>query len=706
MHRRLIPLLLIARAFFSAYAQPLEAQGSGQQTPLPAFRASAHLIVQTVSVKDKKGKPVAGLTARDFVVIEDGEPQEIAFVEYQALDSVAPSSLSAAATAGAEATVTIPAPGTSESVSVPLAGDARYRGRRLLILYFDLSNMPFFDQMRAYGSADEYIATRMAAVDMLAIMVFKGGKLRLEQEFTDDRAALREVIQGLATAADESNSGLSANWDSGGAFGEDDDTFNLFATDRQLSALQRAVTDLRPLPEVKTLIYLGSGLRLNGAGNQAQLRATVNAAVRANVTLNPIDARGLVATPPLGDASRPSPGGIGMFSGRLAEAATTRQQQAQDTLYALAKDTGGRAMFDNNDLALGIAQAAEAVTGYYMIGYYSSHNARDGRFRRVTVTVNGGLSAELSYRKGYYGDKEFARFNAADKERQLEEALRLEDPITDIPMAMEVNYFQLNRAEYFVPVSVRMPGSELLQPRARGISRAQIDMIGEIKDEYGVTIQNAKDKLEFRVTADTARQVARRPMQYEAGFTLLPGSYVIKVLARDATTGRMGTFQKSFTIPNLEREQVRLPISSVVLTSQRAAPGDALHNVRQKVTADVAHPLMQDGQKLIPSVSRTFSGSRPLFVFLHAYERDAATISPLVAYVTFFRDGAKAFETEALAFGDAWAPNSKAVPIRVTVGPGQLQPGSYDCQVTVLDPTGGRAAFWRTSIEVMRTTRP
>ena len=113
------------------------------------------------------------------------------------------------------------------------------------------------------------------------------------------------------------------------------------------------MTDLGPLPEMKTLIYLGSGLRLNGADNLAQLRATVNAAVRSNVTINPIDTRGLVASAPLGDATRASPGGIGMFSGSIAQATATRKQRSQDTYYALAKDTGGRAMFDNNDLVDG-----------------------------------------------------------------------------------------------------------------------------------------------------------------------------------------------------------------------------------------------------------------------------------------------------------------------------------------------------------------
>src|SRR6185436_8862240 len=235
----------------------------------------------------------------------------------------------------------------------------------------------------------------------------------------------------------------------------------------------------------------------------------------------PIDTRGLVATAPLGDATRRSPGGIGMFSGTLAGAATLRMQQAQDTLYALAKDTGGRAMFDNNDLALGIEKAAQAVTGYYMIGYYSKNTATDGRYRRVKVTLATDLSADLSYRAGYYADKAYTKFNRADKERQLADALRLEDPITDIPMAMEVNYFQVSRAEYFVPISVRMPGSELTRPRPSGTTRAEIDLIGEIKDEYGVTHRNVRDKLDIKLDAATASQVASRTIQYETGFTLL-----------------------------------------------------------------------------------------------------------------------------------------------------------------------------------------
>jgi hypothetical protein len=182
----------------------------------------------------------------------------------------------------------------------------------------------------------------------------------------------------------------------------------------------------------------------------------------------------------------------------------------------------------------------------------------------------------------------------------------------------------------------------------------------------------------------------------------LPGSYAIKLLARDATTGRIGTFQRSFTIPNLEREQVRLPISTVVLTQQRAASTDAIFTVKQKIPVAVANPLFHDGQKLIASVTRTFSAGRPLFVFLQAYERSAATMRPLVAFVSFYRDEAKVFETEPLGVSDEWDPKTRAVPIRLSLDLGQLPPGGYDCQVTVLDPEGGRAAFWRAPIVVVR----
>jgi len=99
-------------------------------------------------------------------------------------------------------------------------------------------------------------------------------------------------------------------------------------------------------------------------------------------------------------------------------------QGQQDTLYALANDTGGKLFVDSNDLAVGIVQAQKDISSYYILGYYTSNSAQDGKFRRVKISLNPALSANLDYRQGYYASKVFGKFTVADKERQLEEAQR------------------------------------------------------------------------------------------------------------------------------------------------------------------------------------------------------------------------------------------------------------------------------------------
>jgi VWFA-related protein len=664
--------------------------------PPQSIKVTTNLIVEEVAVKDKSGKPIEGLTTNDFVLTEDGVPQTISFVAFQRIQS-AP-----AVAAPSAAPIAAAAPrATQVQIAPETPGDPRYRNRRLLALYFDMSTMQPADQLRAFESAMKFVDTQMDPSDVMAVMTFKGGAVRVMQDFTGDRAqvkdALNKLVVGLSEGFDESTNDDSTA-DTGAAFGQDDTEFKIFNTDRQLAALQTAVKMLGTLNEQKALIYFASGLRLNGTDNQAQLVATGNAALKSNVLLYPIDARGLVASAPLGDATQGSNGGIGMFSGTSALAVTTNLQRSQDTLYALAKDTGGKAMFDNNDLSLGIKQAADAMSSYYEIGYYPTHTVLDGRFRRIKISLKEGVSAELSYRQGYFSDKEFTKFTAADKERQLEDALMLVNPVTDINIAMEVNYFQLNSAEYFVPVAVKIPGSELALAKRGGSSETLIDFIGEVKDDFGNTIQNLRDKLNIKLSDSTAAQLATHPIQYETGFTLLPGKYLIKYLARDAETGRIGTYQMSFTVPNLNKEEKRVAISSVVLSSQRVALGDSIYNVKQKIDAESADPLVLDGQKLIPSVTRVFSKSRDLYVFLQAYERDATATRPLIAFVGFYQGQVKAFETTPLAVSQQLDAKSKAVPLRFQMSLEKLPPGQYDCQVTVLDPTSQKAAFWQAPV--------
>ena len=169
------------------------------------------------------------------------------------------------------------------------------------------------------------------------------------------------------------------------------------------------------------------------------------------------------------------------------------------------------------------------------------------------------------------------------------------------------------------------------------------------------------------------------------------------MLARDDETGRIGTYQAKFVIPNLNKEDKRIPISSVVLSSQRVDLRDALFTAG-KDKEQAANPLVQDGQKLIPSVTRVFSRSRDMYVYLQAYEPGAAEAKPLVAFVTFYRGRLKAFETPPLPVAEATASRLKTVPLRFNLGLGKLPAGRYTCQVTVVDPGAQKAAFWQAPV--------
>jgi VWFA-related protein len=385
---RVLTLALVIFAAAQASAQQIGQNTSSTSSGTYTLTAKSQLVIETVVVKDKQGKFIPGLSAKDFTVTEDGVSANHPL-------------LRAPGSRREQAPVPAAAPGTEQiklykqltrtQIAPEEPENSRYKNRRLLALYFDMSAMRPADQLRALSAAEKFVRTQITTVDLVSILRYQGGSVDILQDFTADRNKLLSILetmivgegQGSAETIDDASSA-----DTGAAFGQDDTEFNVFNTDRQLSALQTAAKMLSQLNEKKSLIYFASGLRLNGIDNQAQLHATVDAAIRAGVSFWPIDARGLVAEAPLGDATQGSPGNSGMYSGTAAQANTSNFQQSQDTLFALAGDTGGKALFDNNDLTRGIVQAQESVSDYYVVGYYTSNTARNGHFRRVKISLN------------------------------------------------------------------------------------------------------------------------------------------------------------------------------------------------------------------------------------------------------------------------------------------------------------------------------
>ncbi len=697
----------------ASFVLPQQAQ---QKDGIVTFKSSSTLVIVNCFVRDKSGKVVEGLKKEDFKLLEDGKPQTIAILEFQKLlDPVQaapinrpkPSLLANATTT----TKTPAAPKPPPAISPSKPGELRYRDRRLMVLFFDFSSMQPPDQIRSQQAAQTFLRDQMTPSDMVSILTFSND-LKVQQDFTDDKDQLMKVIKSFSVGEGSALSGVAdtADTDTGEdlqqAFISDETEFNIFNTDMKLAALSTAAKMLGSLPERKALVYFSSGVGKTGVENQSQLQATVNAAVKANVAFYPIDARGLVALPPGGDATKASSRGTGIFAGGQMTKDKTSFNDQQETLSTLAKDTGGKAFLDSNDLALGIAEAQEDIRSYYIIGYYSSNGATDGKYRKVTLAMNGALRAglKIDYRSGYFGAKTFGKFTSDDKERQLSEALLLGDPMTDLPLALEVDYFRLTPERYFIPISVKIPGSEITVAKKGPNEVTQLDFIGQVKDAKGAIVQNVRDGIKVKLTEENAAQLARKSIEYDTGFTLAPGKYTLKFLTRENQTGKMGTFETAFVVPDLTVGQKSLPISSVVWSSQRepltAAVGDLA--IKKKLLA--SHPLVIDGQKLIPSITRVFKKDQNLYVYFEVYDpaTDAAHPSPSVAAtLSFYRGKAKVSESQPMVVTATAPAKPHVAPFEFQTSLAKLNPGRYTCQVNVVDELGRKFAFSRAPVVIL-----
>ncbi|MBI4873996.1 MAG: VWA domain-containing protein [Acidobacteria bacterium] len=672
------------------------------QQPEVKFEVASNLVVVNVTVRDRAGKIVEGLKKEDFQLFEDDKPQKVSVFEFQQLrdESLPPPIGIASSKLGGG-----PAAAVEQS-----AGQVRYKDRRLMVLFFDLSSMKPAEEIHAQQAALKFLNEQMTVSDMVALMTFSSA-LELVEDFTDDREKLIEAINNLPIGemaglpGDEADAaGDLSEEESNVLFLADDTEFNIFNTDRRLSALEAATRHLSTLPEKKALVYFSSGVGKTGVENQSQLRATVNEAQRANVVFYTIDARGLIATPPGGDATRAAQRGTGIFSGKTQRDRPAKLNDEQDTLYSLAADTGGKALLDENDLTPGITQAQKDLASYYILGYYSTNALPDGRFRRIRVRLAARPQWKVEHRAGYYAGKVFANFNAADKERQLEEALQLGDPKTELPLALEINYFRLNRANYFVPVAVKVPAGLIALARKGPAETAELDFIGQVRDSKGKLAGAVRDTIRVKLTAATAAGWSKRALEYDTGFLLAPGAYRLRFLARENGAGKMGTFETRFEVPDLNSLPEGVRMSSVVWSNQRetlsSAVGGAAYN--QKLLA--VHPLVRGGQKLVPSITRVFRKDQNLYVYFEVYdpegEGDEKTLS-VAASLGLYRGRTKAFESEPVRISRLAPERNQTLAFQFQVPLAKLRPGRYNCQLNVVDEVGRKFAFPRAPLVLL-----
>ncbi len=425
----------------------------GQQTPpagqppAPApqggrpttFRGGVSIILVDVDVRDKNGSPVRGLKASDFDLREDGKSQDIVTFAYEEITANAPAvqTSSTLANAGGEkgavpvtraaqpvpkaadqpAASVAPAAVPSDRGAVPLTSD-EVAGHRVWVLLFDTSSMQPEEIQKAADAALKWAETRMSPADLVAVASISS-TLQVLQDFTTDKDAVHRTLQAFAaadgTAAAEVDASTMASDEAANAATAADTTvdtstqeLDTFNNDVRLRGLKTICDSLVPIQQKKALLYFSSGMQRNGSDNQIEMRAATQSCNRANVMIDPVDSRGLQAVVPGGSGRSGSRGGVGAFSGRNVAQQFSRLASQQETLQALAVDTGGTAFVDSNDFGEAFDKVQKDISSYLhpRLHQFEYHEGRpvprhlgavEGEERRQTEGPRGILR-----RAGFY----------------------------------------------------------------------------------------------------------------------------------------------------------------------------------------------------------------------------------------------------------------------------------------------------------------
>ncbi|MEO8735388.1 MAG: VWA domain-containing protein [Edaphobacter sp.] len=689
----------IALALLGMLAMPMVAQ---QQNPAGTFtlKVQSDIVLTNVVVRDKKtGEVVKGLKASDFTVLENGKPQKIASFDFQSVDEAAV--LHEKTTVTGKATI-------ADLLNRNFASDpADLKDHRLIVMFFDLSSMQPEDIDRAVEAAQDYINKKMQPADLVAL-VSLDTSLSMDQDFTADKAVLLKGVgkyngtegTGLASGNEGGNSGGTA--DDASSFTADDSEYNSLNTDRELYAIRSIAKSLERVEQRKSLLYFSGGLSRQGIENQASMRAATNEAVRANMAIYSVDSRGLEALSPVGNASTGSLRGTAAYSGGSMQSNLDANFGSQETLATLSSDTGGKAFFDSNDFGPAFQQIQYDTEAYYIVGFHSTNVARDGSYRHLTVKLNRG-DVKLDYRPGYYAPADFKHQKTEDREQALTEEMRSDLPATDVAVYLQALYFRLEDNRFFVPVSLIVPGSQIPFVKNGDRDKANIDVMGQVKDAQGIVVGNVRDTV--KLALDSAQQVQRKNIQYSSGFTLAPGRYHLKFVVRENESGRMGSFETDLQVPDMRKSPLKL--SSIVLSSQRAPV----------TVKNATNPLVRDGVEWIPNIPHVFRQDQHLYFLYEVYDpakqqggavpadapglkrRDNKSVRVLTS-IEFMSNGVKVYETPLVVANAINIPQRDAVSFQFDVPLTPLKPGTYICQVNVIDDAGGSFSFPRTALMV------
>jgi VWFA-related protein len=533
-----------------------------QEPDVTVFRATSRLVQVNVIVNDKNGSPVHELTRGDFILTDNGRPQDISVFTAEAAE---PGKSKISPSTGAD-------PLTVNNRTVPVAG----KSMPVTVILFDALNILTLDDL-LYGKREavKFLRTLQPG-DPVALYSLNGPTVRVIHDFTDDANSLIQVAQRLSgvrllkdvgvgpAVGPASNPGSrdSGRFQQLGEWFQEasraDEAARLRTrTEWTLTALEDIAHHLTGFPGRKNLIWISGAFPITiglGIGSfQADRKAGVNQELytfsdrekrigrlftEAQVAVYPMDPASLVtdqiysAAMPHGERQIQAWTATGhmVTAGEIAEPRFA-------SMRLLAKQTGGLAFYNANDLAGSIRRAVDDARVTYTLGFYPPATAWDGKYHDLKVLVKRA-GFVLRAREGY-----FASASGVESEPDREQALRLAvaSPLEGEAIGVKV-HVQSNPLDWWgQEVVVVIDPHDIRFEERDGRMRSEVDLLFVQQAPDGHRIDGEKQTLQYALLTDSYETALGQGLFFEEQITIEPQASRLRIVVRDASTGAVGS---------------------------------------------------------------------------------------------------------------------------------------------------------------------
>ena len=449
-------------------------------------------------------------------------------------------------------------------------------------------------------------------------------------------------------------------------------------TRNSLIGLEELVKNCSKLPGRKLVFFFSDGFFLDhrNSDSTTYMRRITSDAARNGVVIYTLDTRGLVAT--LADMSVETAFDV---TGRLETANQGELRASQDGLNALARDTGGRPIFNTNDLGTGLKSALQETSVYYLLAWKPDREGQESKFRRIEVKLLQKPELTVRVRRGFY-DREPEPVATKPKEtkpaektpeKELRDALTRVYPDRGIPIALTLNYLYAPDKRMMLSTSLKIPAESLTFASEEGKQKAAVQLIGLYLNDKGQPGASFSERLGVSALTDTSMKGPDANVAYVFPVFLGPGLYQVRVAARDEKSGRTGSANGWVEIPDLSAGKLTL---SSLITGQQTPPRDANSGGPQ--------PTFDQADLSIDRMYERNSVLRFLF-FVYNAKRAAADANPdVAAQVQVLRDNQPVITTALKKIATAGA-DLERLPYAADLSLSDLPAGQYVLQVTVVD---------------------